>query len=247
MLAHFTAVFAWVTAHWAELLAAATAVVAAASALVKALEVLVSLLVALFPGLVGVNGELSSIAGWLDGIAKSSLLNRLALSPKSLKVFVLLFGLSLGVDSARAAPILSSGPTLPLLEVRPGNPHPVSLAAGAGLQLSATLPQLQVAIGGKAWDLLDLNLMAFGTAVSNSSGATVGSLSIAAGLCTMSSLLCLGIGHDVMSSDGSIGGAWFGLFALSFNFALSPSAPPVGVEKGAQGLARGNTLYFGAP
>lgn len=143
---------------------------------------------------------------------------------------------------ARAQVLVSSGPTLPLIEVRPGNLHPVNLAPGAGYQLSLTTPAFQRAFNGHAWDLLDVNLMAFGSAVSTKS-ASFGALSLAVGICTLSSLLCAGVGHDVATSPGVAPG-WFGIFALSLNVALSPSASPAGTSAGAGGLVRGNTLFL---
>lgn len=237
---------AWLLANKDAVLVAVAGIVTTASLLIKALETLVAILVSLFPGLQGLNGELLAVAAWLDGLAKSRLLNAVALSPKAAKalVAVLALGLALHSAPARAQVLVSSGPTLPLMEVRPGNPHPIQLAPGAGYQLSLTLPQFQRAIMGKAWDLLDVNLMAFGTAVSSSSGATFGALSAAVGLCTLSSLLCLGGGHDVATAGGAKPG-WFGLFAFSFNIDTAPSAPPAGVKEGAQGLVRGNTLFLG--
>lgn len=167
--------------------------------------------------------------------------------PPPLKLLVLALGIGLLAPApARAESVLvSSGPTLPLMEVRPGNPHPVSLAAGAGYQLGFTLPSLQRAFLGKGWDLLDLNLMAFGSALSSSSGSTFGVLSAAVGVCTLSSLVCIGGGHDLVTGGGMSSG-WFGLFALSINLDTAPTSPPTGIAKGAHGLVRGNTLYLGA-
>lgn len=162
---------------------------------------------------------------------------------KSLAIALCCLGL-LGASSARAEVLVSSGPTLPLMEVRPGNPHPVSLAAGAGYQLSLTLPALQKAIGGKAWDLLDLNGMVFGSSVSSSSGQTFGALSAALGLCTLSSLLCVGGGHDVAVAPGMPSG-WFGLFAFSFNLGTVPKAPANAPAGSPAWMPRGNTLYLG--
>lgn len=236
----------FVYAHKVEFLAAIAALVGAVSALLQALAGLLDLLVLVVPALKGADGKLHWAVNWIQALLKNPLLNGLALNPKAAaKALLLAFGLGLALHAApaRAEVLVSSGPTLPLMELRPGDLHPVSLAAGAGYQVSLTLPGLQKAIGGKAWDLLDLSLMAFGSDISSSSGATFGALSAAAGVCTLSSLLCVGGGHDIITSGSS---GWFGLFAFSFNFGSSPSYAPAGA-KGAAGLPRGNTLYFGAP
>lgn len=161
-----------------------------------------------------------------------------------LVIALLCLGLAIPAP-ARAQALWSSGPTLPLMEVRPGNPHPVSLAAGAGYQLNLTWAGAQKALFGKSWDMLSFNAMAFGTAVSSSSGSSFGALSAALGVCTLSSLLCVGAGHDLITSNGTTGG-FFGIFAFSINFGTAPKAPPAGVDKGPLGLPRGNTLYFGS-
>jgi hypothetical protein len=249
-----TQFFTALWAHHTELLADLGAVVLGATATLKALEVLAALLSNLFPGVAAfaqADGWLKVAIGWA-----LALLDRLSVLPKLPKpapkalmalALPLLMAGSLFIGGRADAQVMaSSGPTIPLMQVRPGNPHPVSLAPGAGYQLSLTLPQFQRAIGGRAWDLLDFNLMAFGSAVSSASGETFGALSVAAGLCSLSSLVCLGLGHDVATAPGMRPG-WFGLFALSINFAMAPEAPPVGVAQGAHGLTRANTLYFGAP
>lgn len=142
----------------------------------------------------------------------------------------------------------SVGPTIPFLLYTPGQKHPVSILSGAGMQLSFTLPQLQVAFFGRAWDMIDLTLMAFGSLVTRNDGQQFGALSAAVALCTMSSMLCIGPFKQIMDAgQGFLPGkdGWGLLFALSFNFAGSPTAPPMGVAQGAAGLRRGNTLYFG--
>lgn len=240
-----SSIFAFLWAHKSELLLGAAGIIAASSALIKSLEVVVAILTTLFPALQGADGELKAIAAWLDALAKSGFLNSVALSPKSLKAFVLplLAAAFLTATPANAQVLVSSGPTLPLMELRPGNPHPVSLAAGAGYQLSFTTPALQQAIAGKAWDLLDVSLLAFGSAVSGSSGSTFGALSVAVGVCTLSSLLCIGGGHDVVTAPG-FKSDWFGLFALSVNFEFGPTTPPEGTSPAVMGLPRANTVHF---
>ena len=151
---------------------------------------------------------------------------------------------------ARADVLYSVGPTIPLIQITPGDPHPVSIAPGAGVQLSLTMPQFQRAYFGKAWDMLDLELMAFGTLVNKpDSGQQFGVLSTAFSVCTLSSLVCLGAGKHMLDDGGVVSAkaGYFFLVSLGFNLALAPEAPPTGIATGAGGLARANTLYFGAP
>lgn len=139
----------------------------------------------------------------------------------------------------------SAGPSVPFLEFDFGNPHPASIAPGAGVQVSITHDALKKAFLGKSWDLLDLQLMAFGSVLSSSSGQQFGALSAAAALCTMSSLVCLGGGKHLVSTDQTFThGGWFMVMSFSFNFALGPFSPPTGIRTGAGGLVRANTLYF---
>lgn len=144
---------------------------------------------------------------------------------------------------AHAQVLVSAGPTLPLLELRPGNPHPVNLAAGAGVQVSFSLPQLQVELGGRLWDLVDLQLLAFGTAVSTSSGATFGAFSAAGGLCVFSSALCLAEGHDIATAVG-MKPDWFTVFALSFNVDVNPTLA-VAFGNAKWSPPRANHVYIG--
>jgi hypothetical protein len=257
---HFDTIL-WLLAHKGDILADISAIIATASALVWSLEKLSGLLASRFQWMVGPDGELLHLAGWMDGLSKSSILNAAALTParakpapsvvpgpppsvKALVVLGMSMGLLLGTPARAQGVLWSAGPTIPLMEIRAHESQLISLAPGAGYQLSATLPALQKAIAGRAWDLLSINLMAFGTDISTQSGASFGALSGALGLCTMSSLVCAGGGHDIITSGTS---GWFGLLALNFNIALGPSSPPAGVEKGTAGMIRGNTLYLGAP
>jgi hypothetical protein len=152
---------------------------------------------------------------------------------------------------ARAQVTYSVGPTLPLLQWSPGEPHPVQIAPGAGVQLSLTDARLQRVLAGRTWDLLDLNLMAFGSLVRSDSGQQFGQLSAALGVCTLSSALCLGAGHPLVTSEGAPGGGkWFVLMAFSFNIGLSAPARALAVahEGAPAALPRGNTFYLaGAP
>lgn len=243
--------FASALAHYQEALVDVGLVVAAASSLIKALEVLTALLVLLFPSLKTADGDLVKAAAFLDNLAKAKVLNLAALSPAKVqaaaKTAVLLLALVLFAPSpARASGFdYSTGPTIPLLEIRPGFAHPVSLAPGAGVQLSVTHDSLKRAFLGKSWDLLDLTLMAFGTVVSGESGASFGALSVAGGLGFFSDTIVLGVGHDVVDVHGGLG-KWLFVASLSINFGLAPSSPPAGIESGAPGLPRANTVYFGA-
>ena len=95
--------------------------------------------------------------------------------------------------------------------------------------------------------MLSLDLMAFGSLVTNNDGNQFGALSGAAALCTMSSLICVGGGKHVLESTGGLlagTDGWFMLLSFSFNFGIAPQSPPTGVEKGAAGLVRANTMYF---
>jgi hypothetical protein len=142
----------------------------------------------------------------------------------------------------------SVGPTIPFLEWDVGNVHPISVAPGAGVQLSLGLDQLQLAIGGKAWDMMSLDFMVFGSLVTNKDGQQMGALSGAAALCTMSSLVCIGGGKHIIETQGGIlkgGDGWFMLMSFSFNIALAPKSPPLGIAQGAAGLQRANTIYLG--
>ena len=141
------------------------------------------------------------------------------------------------------------GPTVPFL-LYMKDQNAVSVAPGAGIQLSLTLPQLQRALLGRAWDLLDLTLMGFGSMLTRDDGQQFGALSVAGGFCTLSSLLCVIGGKQILDSGrGIVPGknGWLVGVALSVNFALAPQSPPTGVAHGAAGLSRANTLFFGAP
>ena len=162
---------------------------------------------------------------------------------------LLLGGALLFGAPARAQITWAAGPSVPLMLVEPGAPHPVSIVPGAGLQLSFSDQRLTRAIGGKSWDMLDVTALAFGSLVKSDSGAQFGQLSAALAVCTMSSLVCLGGGKHLLTNDGIEPGGkgWFIVFALSFNLAIAPQSPPVGIPSsaGASGLVRANHLYLG--
>lgn len=250
-----TSAFSWLLANKDQLVVAAATVVAGASLIVKGLELLVGLLVLVFPGLRDVDGELQSVAAFLDRVAKSRVLNRVAMSPKgALKVLALLAAVSLATPStARAESFtLSSGPTLPLLEVRLGS-GPAGkagtsvLAAGAGYQLNASFLPREIA--GKRFDLFQLGLAAFA-----SGSPTGGQGSIALLGCTLNQLICAGFGADIVSFGGpDVTGLLagrvsranlFALLSVGFEIGFGPQTPPVGLtfDETAFGLSRGNHL-----
>lgn len=170
-------------------------------------------------------------------------------SPGAVAAFLLLAGglLLAAPSTARAQVTYSVGPTIPLLQWQPGAAHPVQIAPGAGLQLSLTDARLQRELGGRTWDLLDVNLMAFGSLVRSDSGQQFGQFSAAVGLCTLSSAICLGAGHPLVTSDGVPGGGkWFVLMAFSLNIGgVEPSPALSAARDGAPAaLPRGNTWYL---
>jgi hypothetical protein len=167
------------------------------------------------------------------------------------------------------AVLWSVGPTVPLFKLTFSDPHPVAIQAGAGLQLSVSLPQLQHLIAGKLWDMGSLELMAFGTIVAGDKSADFGALSVALAVCTMSNLICIGGGKDLVTATGLSPGknGWFVVAAISFNIGLAAPAPRVVQMDGLGGApgattqiiqmdgvtmpkalvrepARGNTLYL---
>ena len=165
---------------------------------------------------------------------------------KALIIFALGAGMLVS-SPARAQVDYSIGPTLPLILVEPGT-HPIQLAPGAGMQLTLTLDQLKKALGGKSWDLLDLQLMVFGSLLTNNAGDQMGAFSAAASLCTLSGTVCIGFGKHIIETQGGVLGGkdgYFGVLSFSFAIALAPMAPPVGVSAGAAGLPRANTLFLG--
>jgi len=158
-----------------------------------------------------------------------------------------------GFARAQVAPVISTGPSLSLLEVRSGYTHPVQVAPGLGYQLN--LGWLQTEFLGESWDLIDLSFDLYGNVLSNPNGDQATALSISALVCTLNAVFCLGVGTDLLGANGSaLTGGWTAknnLFpVLSFSIPVvwgAPTAPPIGVEQGARGLKRGGTVYMGAP
>lgn len=158
-------------------------------------------------------------------------------------------------------PVVTQGPTFPVLEYRAGASTPFSLGAGAGYQVGAGFFQRK--FFGNQWDLLDLDLAAFGTGVVQGDAASPRALSVACLVCLLSNSICVGGGLDVLGSEGTpLGGfTWkrstFLLLAWSINFDfIKPQEQRVHLMNGDQLVAdfpvpgpapRGNTLNFGAP
>lgn len=160
---------------------------------------------------------------------------------------------------------LSMGPTIPLTQVRfagpsTGKPEGGLLSAGAGYQLSVNY--FDRLINGKAWSLLTVGGMAFGT-IGTDAGAAWDTASIALSVGTLNNLVSIGFGCDLISYyagtsaiTGQTGqvtgllagnvtrGNLFGLLALSFNFEVGPYTPPQGTSEGTAGYKRANTIYF---
>lgn len=159
---------------------------------------------------------------------------------------------ALAPGEARAQGFLSQldwsvGPSASFFEYEAGKT--VDLTAGLGMQVSVTHDYFKREFLGKSWDMLDLDLMAFGPTVDVANGQDLGKLTLAGAICTASNLFCLGGGKHILDANGNFTGrsGWMMLFAMSVNFGTSPSAPPTGVAQGAAGLTRANTLYFGSP
>lgn len=147
------------------------------------------------------------------------------------------------------------GPSIPVLTWEPGAMKPVSVLPGAGFQLSISDTRLERVYFGKTWDMLNLDLMAFGSLVRDGAGAQFGSLSVGATACTMSNLVCLGGGKRVLLTDGSVPvNGWFLLLAGSINFALEnvlvakgaalTEGCPVVREAVRPTNPKGNTLFW---
>lgn len=191
-------------------------------------------------------GEKHVVAVRLNGHAGEHKAMKLASAALKATAPVVLLLMCLVAGAARATGFdYSIGPTIPLTELPLATKAPVQLAPGAGLQLSLTHDALKVDIAGKAWDLLDLTVMAFGSTVTGSNGEQFGALSVGGGLGFMSSLFFVGIGTHVLASNEAIQpGQPFLLFALNFNIAIQPKAT-AGLIRGPEWLPRANTVYLG--
>ena len=242
----------WLQDNMSAIIAGVIGVIASASMLIKALEALAALFVAIFPGLKAVDGKLQGLAAWLDGLAKAPFLNALALTPKHAKTLLVLLVLGLGLSAApaRASGLdWSWGPSIQFLEFDFGNPQPIQVAPGAGVQASVTLDSLKFAAFGKSWDGVSLYGAAFGSLIKQGTAPQMGALSVVLGPCFLSSLACVGFGRHLLATDESLvsgNSAWLVSLSLNFNWAIGPEAPPVGIAAGPRGMVRANTIYFGS-
>lgn len=157
-----------------------------------------------------------------------------------------------GLARGQAAPIVSTGPSLSLLEIRTGYTHPVQVAPGLGYQLN--LGWLQREFLGESWDLVDLSFDLYGNVVSNPGGAQATALSASVLVCTLNAVFCLGVGTDLLGANGgALTGGWqaknnlYPVLSFSIPVEWAPTSPPIGVEEGARGLRRGATIDLGAP
>jgi hypothetical protein len=160
------------------------------------------------------------------------------------KLTGLLLLLVLGSATARADVVITSGPSLPMLEFT-GQTHPVSFAPGLGYQLSVGL--FQFAALNQQWDALNLGLAVFGNVLSSATGDQVGSGQVALTVGTLNNLLAVGVAMSVFGVGSAAAGLPKFYPVLSFNIPISwtPLIPPVGYAPGPAGLPRGGTLYFG--
>jgi hypothetical protein len=148
------------------------------------------------------------------------------------------------VAASAQAQVVSSGPSFSFMELRPGYAHPVTVAAGAGYQLS--LGFFQADVWGEMADLLDVGGTVYGTAISTPAGATAGSLSMALFVGSFNELFALGIGEDIIGAGGGV----FNLppyAVFMFNpLKLSFGAPPtVSGAPGVMAARRWTTTYLG--
>lgn len=131
---------------------------------------------------------------------------------------------------------ITAGPSVPLLLFQPGAEAPLQVLSGAGLQVSFHITALeQELLGGRRWDMLSGQVAVFGSLVSPSSGPQFGQLSVALGVCTLSSLVCVLGGRQVLTTGGPAPG-WF--VGLSWGVTME-LLEPAGVAPAVQ---RANTI-----
>lgn len=159
----------------------------------------------------------------------------------------------------------SSGPSIPLISIRLADPATGKtatslLGAGAGYQLGwGFVPMM---LGSKQYQMLNLDLDAFGQ-VGQDGGQTLDSASVAGAVCTLSSLVCLGFGVDLIQyyggapSGDQLTGVMvgkvsksnlFSLLSVNFNFALGAEGLPKTELKYGEpppSPPPGNTLHLG--
>ena len=169
---------------------------------------------------------------------------------KALVLLALAAGL-LWSSPARAQVTLDYGPAAGFMLVTSTATSPTTVAPKAGYQISLSEEHLNLALLGKSYDMLSAQVMALGTLLPGvgESSKVFGALALGGMLCTLNGMICGGVIKDVVDTNGgflAMRAGWMPAFSLCINFGLAPAAPPTGVETGARGLVRGNTLWLGA-
>jgi hypothetical protein len=142
------------------------------------------------------------------------------------------------LGSTACAQEFTTGPSVALLEVRPGFPEPVAVSPGAGWQ--ANLNFFPTTLKGQTYFLLGAAGVVFGTALSSPTGFNNGSLSAGLMACSMN-LACLGVGADLAGSYGGVFSGFqakndlFGLVML--NFTLESVTALFGAERPPRAFA----------
>ena len=132
------------------------------------------------------------------------------------------------------AQALHVGPSVPLVAVTPGDPHPVALAPGAGVTVGLDL--FPSTLLGRPVNILTLGGDVFGAALSN--GATVAANVSIALHAALYELFTVGVGLKLYSTDGfgAIGGVLSGrsvflLLGLDYGLINSLSIGHTGAAK----------------
>jgi len=112
---------------------------------------------------------------------------------------------------------LEVGPTLPMV-VYPLGGDQVEILPGAGVQASLSIPVFQKVLGGLRWNMLSPRVAVYGSLV-KPGPAVFGRVSIAAGLCTLSSLICLDFGGTPFAT-GEANSPLFFAISVSTNILL---------------------------
>lgn len=152
------------------------------------------------------------------------------------------------VPTWSASPSFSAGPSIPLTVLTPGQPTPVQLVPGAGIEFAAGFAP--VAIAGTQFDLLTGSVQAYGLLAAQS-GSTIGGVAVAPMVGTLNNLIAAGPFIPLYQTDGTgcatknceVGVA----LAVSFPFDIA-TTPPVGTAQGVRALKRGgwSDLILGA-
>lgn len=180
-------------------------------------------------------------------VAQPPVLGQQLPRPPGPGTLVVILGLLLVASSARAQ-VWSAGLSVPLLEIQPGNPHPVAFAPGAGVE--GQLGLFQTTIAGAETDLLDFGAILFANAP--------GAMQVALTVGTLGGLICAGVAVPLYALDGS--GAFQGqahvypVLGGSIPFDLG-AAPGASIPSGPPPLPtslpqltprpRLGTVYFG--